>query len=95
MCEPTILHVPNSCALYAGVTRKMIDTVLMLLMKTLREVNILTRRLVLETAVKKLYLGAQKLGIVASVILLAPALEMGKASRTRMWEKMYGGSSHN
>jgi hypothetical protein len=53
------------------------------------------RRLVLETAVKKLYLGAQKPGIVASVILLAPAFEMGKTLRTRMWEKMHGGRNHS
>jgi hypothetical protein len=88
--------VPNSYVLYAGVTRKRINTVLMLLMKTLSvAVNILMRRLVLETAVKKLYLGAQKPGIVASVILLAPAFEMGKTLRTRMWEKMYGGRNHS
>jgi len=68
---------------------------LMLVMKMQKEVNILTRRLVLETAAKKLSLGAQKPGIVVSMILLAPALQMSKTLRARMWEKMCGGRNHN
>jgi hypothetical protein len=87
--------VPNSYVVYAGVTRKRINTMLMLVMKMQKEVNISTRRLVLETAVKKLSPGAQKPGIVVSMILLAPALQMSKTLRARMWEKMCGGRNHN
>jgi len=68
---------------------------LMLVVKMQKEVNISTRRLVLETAVKKLSPGAQKPGIVVSMILLAPALQMSKTLRARMWEKMCGGRNHN
>ena len=83
-CEQIISHVPNSFAAYVGVTRKRPHTMLMLVMKMQRGANISMRRL-----------GAQKPGKVVSSILLAPALQMSKTLRARMWEKMHGGRNHN